>query len=333
MAPNAKYVLTLILCLLPALTGCLGDKDSATSPGGTKASDGKPRVVTVSYPLQAMTQRLLGDAVEVDFPAKDAADPSSWRPDRDQIAQMQAADLIVANGTGATYANWLTTVSLPDSKRINVASKGLSLMDFIAVEDVRLVHSHGPEGEHSHATMVSRTWLSPAIASKQADYLAGELKKKYPNLASEIDTNLAAVKQDLDAIGKSLDSVAEKAKELSVFTATHDLKFMTQAIGVQDQHFAWDAKTSVEQIKNQLREALQTIGLKKENDASGQNFVPKVVLIPSLLKHLMGAEFDSAFEPLGIKRVEIDMLDSPQVGGDYFSRLQSEFDKVRAAIF
>ena len=337
MTPHYRLFFTfsfvVAVAVAVALAGCTGDQGSGNNTGEKKSTNGQPRIVAVSYPLQSLTERLIGDSVLVDFPANNADDPSSWRPDRDQIAQMQTADLIIANGTGATYANWLTTVSLPDSKRINVASRGLSLMDFIAVEDVRMVHSHGPEGEHSHATMVSRTWLNPMIATKQADYLAGELKKKYPHLAKDIDSNLSAIKQDLDAIHKKLIAFSNEAETVEVFTATFDLKFMTQAMGVQDRHFAWDQKTSVEQVAEQLNKALQTSSKQESNGAADLKPAPKVILIPSSLHRLMGPEFDSVFETRGINRVEIDMLDLPTNEGDYFSRLESEFSKLCEAIF
>ena len=93
---------------------------------------------------------------------------------------MQHAGLVVANGRGAEVAKWLETVSIPDSRLCNSATRGLALADYIAIEDLRMVHAHGPEGEHSHPTMVGNTWLDPAIAKKQSAYIAQELMRVFP---------------------------------------------------------------------------------------------------------------------------------------------------------
>lgn len=325
------------ICLM--MVGCpSGNGGLSESGSATQNESGKRRLVAVSYPLQVITQKLVGPSVPVEFAAAGASDPSQWRPSRDEVAAMQSADLIIANGTGATYANWLTTVSLPDSKRVNVASKGLSLNDFIAVEDVRMVHSHGPEGEHSHATMVSRTWLNPAIASKQAEYLAGQLKKKYPDLSNEIETNLGQLKDTFAAFEKQLADQALKATERSVFTATHDLKFLTQAAGLNDRHFGWDAKTTVQQVSDDLKKAISPASEATSSDTAkaGLDSEPasssKFILIPSSLNRLMSNDFDEVFKTFEIERIEIDLIDTPNESGDYFSRLDADFRKLQGTL-
>ena len=131
--------------------GCKKDPQqevSTQSPSPTK------RIFAVSYPLQFLTRSVAGEEIEVLMPYGKDEDPKTARPSRDAIAEMQSADLIVANGTGATYVGWLATVSLPDSKVVNTATRGLSLKEYIAVENASIVHSHGPEGEHSHLSLI-----------------------------------------------------------------------------------------------------------------------------------------------------------------------------------
>ena len=159
--------LVLLVWLLGSLAfvGCVQDAEKASGTVGENL-DSDFRVVAVSYPLQYLTGRIAGDLVAVDCPVPlGVEDPSQWKPSREAVLAMQSADLVIANGVGADYAKWLPKVSLPGSKLCRTATKGLSISDYIAVEDVSMVHSHGPEGEHSHPTMVSRTWLAVSAGS------------------------------------------------------------------------------------------------------------------------------------------------------------------------
>ena len=245
--PYCRFVLGLVVTLLIASVGC----DKTKPDGQTKALHGQVRaptrrIVAVSYPLQFLAQRIVGDVIQVDFLAPADSDPQAWRPSREAIGQMQTADLIIANGTGATYAKWMTIVSLPDSKVRNTASRGMALKDYIAVEDVTIVHSHGPEGEHSHPTMVARTWLDPAVAKKQAIYIADELAAVYPDSAVTFKANLEVLNAELDELSALLK--VDSDLEVELLTATPKLKFLSRATGLNDQHLTWldapDAKTA-----------------------------------------------------------------------------------------
>ena len=109
-------------------------------------SQAQPKVYVVNYPLQYFAERIAGDQVSVVFPAPPDGDPAFWNPDVETIAAFQAADLILVNG--ATYAKWLKTASLPKSKMVDTSRSFAA--DYIEIKD-DAVHSHGPEGEHSHA--------------------------------------------------------------------------------------------------------------------------------------------------------------------------------------
>ena len=238
------YVLVPFKCSWPliviALLACISGCQPTTQPPNnhSSAEQSSKTIVTTSYPLQWVTQQITGDDYQVNFPASTADQPDRWRPDRETIAEIQTADLIVCNGIAAPYARWMKTVSLPSSKVVNSASKGLSLSDFISVEDIQIVHSHGPEGEHSHPTMVSRTWLAPAILIKQANYISEQLCKRFPDDATSFKTNLADLEKKLVSI--TPQSLPDPAP--TVLAATPELKFLTRAVHVEDLHFNWNEK-------------------------------------------------------------------------------------------
>ena len=276
------------------------------------------RVVAVSYPLQYLTQRITGDAIEVSFPVPADVDPQSWRPDRESIGQMQSADLIIANGTGASYAKWLTTVTLPESRIRNTASRGLALADYIAIEDVQVVHSHGPEGEHSHPTMVARTWLDPAIAKKQAIYIADELKDVYPDLADGFQSRLNKLVSELDELSELLEKIDSKENRV-VLSATPILKYFTRAAEVEDHHLIWFENPSAEQAKKDLEISFGQL----------QESRPRLMLFggegPS-------NELIEVLDSSNLGFLTLDPLDQKPVDGDYLSGMRENIEALTSAM-
>lgn len=311
--------------LILLLVGCSGEpapQDPASLSQRLQQSQAGPRVVAVSYPLQQLTLALVGDDVQVEFPCQ-GPDPQTWKPDRAAILNMQSADLVIANGTGADYAKWLTTVSLPEAKLRQTASRGLSLADFIAVEDVRLVHSHGPEGEHSHPLMISRTWLDPRLARKQATYLSQELQQQYPALREAIVGRERTLAERLDSIAAAWP--ASEATARRVLTATPDMKFLTRFAGLEDRHFQWEAGTTLQQAQSDLAAARQGI------EEAGQPF-PKLLLVPRELPLRTLPGWPALLQSQGLAEVPIDLIDLPVAGQDFLDRLQQNLERLGNAI-
>ena len=89
------------------LVGCF-QEGGGTRQEKKENPDREIRVVAVSYPLQYLTQRIVGDLIDVEYPVpQEVDDPSQWRPTRASVLAMQSAELVIANGAGADYAKWL----------------------------------------------------------------------------------------------------------------------------------------------------------------------------------------------------------------------------------
>ena len=156
MTPRA-FLTTIVThsTLAGALLGGCRDTASPAVPG----TGATPVVSVVNYPLQYITGRIAGDAIEVRFPAPAGEDPAFWTPDARAIAVYQSADLIVLNG--ATYAKWVAVASLPTSKRLDTSA---AFGDELIHIEVSATHSHGPTGEHSHRETAYTTWLDFDLA-------------------------------------------------------------------------------------------------------------------------------------------------------------------------
>ncbi|MEM7783924.1 MAG: zinc ABC transporter substrate-binding protein, partial [Planctomycetota bacterium] len=237
--------------VLFCFTGCYPDPPEIKEVSNQVSS---AQVYAVCYPLQFAAQQLVGDELNVQFIGPPAGESAvDWRPNRADILAMQAADMIVTNGIGAQYADWLLTVSIPESKLCDTASRALKLRDFIQVDDVEIVHTHGPEGEHSHPLTVSHTWLDPAMFQKQVNYLADQLKIQYPDQNDSIETSRKTLTDQLDVLVDKTEKLKKSLAGAKVITASPKLKFLTRSLGLDDLHLNLKSSDPVDDQVDQVK--------------------------------------------------------------------------------
>ncbi len=282
-------------------------------------------VIAVCYPLQFLTQQIAGETTQVTC-ILPPGEGKTWRPSRDDIRTLQRADLIIANGRGAQFAKWLDTVSLSQSKLCLTATNGLNLSDYIAVQDV--VHSHGPEGEHSHSTMIAHTWLDPEIAKQQAAFIAEEMSRKFPQSRAVYATNLTNLNQRLDALSKLLEKTS-KPNQRAVLTVNSDLKFFTRFSGLQDQHLAWSSQPELQVAESDIQNLLTKISSTNDKrDFVTDEANKKIILSTFPLE----AELKNLLEKQGFEAIEINPLDHEPETGDYISVMTENLNRVNLVI-
>jgi zinc transport system substrate-binding protein len=201
----------------------------------TATVQAKPTVYVVNYPLQYFTERIGGNHVEVVFPAPSDVDPAFWKPDIATVAAFQAADLIVING--ATYAQWLSQVSLPRVKTVNT-SLGFKA-HYIAMTETS-THSHGPDGMHSHTGTASTTWLNFQFAARQAGAIAQALSRLLPGQRATFEANYAALERDLLALDQHLERVVA-ANRTQPLVASHPVyQYLAARYGLSLRSVHWE---------------------------------------------------------------------------------------------
>jgi zinc transport system substrate-binding protein len=311
------WALLMTASVIPVVLGCRPTSESEATADLNWPDT--PKVIAVCYPLEYLTQRIAGDAIAVDCPVTAGMSAADWRPNREDILNMQQADLVVANGRGAQVAKWLDTVSIPESRLCNSATRGLSLADYIAIEDLRVVHSHGPEGDHSHPTMVANTWLDPAIARKQAAYIAQELTRVFPDHESNFRENLQKLNEDLDRLTSLLPSNSGDSRPL-VFTTSPNLKFITRAAGLDDRHMFWNHPPEFGQAEQYIKRLL-TNGDQPLANAGGK----KMILLSTIP---VEGKLSGLLEENKLQAIEIDPLNVRPPSGDYLSVMAENLNRL-----
>ncbi len=309
-------------CFLILFSGCRSENGSEPGESNEKKSD-KPLIIAVSYPLEYLTQRIAGDAFEVRCPVPANQSASEWKPGRNDIQTMQSAELVVANGRGARFAKWLELASIPANKVLNSAYKGLSLTDFIEIEDVVYTHSHGDGPVHSHPTNCAYTWLHPEMALKQSKFIHEELARRYPDQAEAFAGRFAALSNDLNELKAEFDKMAPSAdtEKATVLTANPELKFLTRACNWNDVHLKWFTAPDADTFKSELKEKLDKVSTETLVKRSDKTLMISTYEFPGELKTLL--------EENEITVVVIDKLDVRPTQGDYLSVMKESIAKLR----
>lgn len=158
----------------------------------TKRPTASLDVRTTSFPADWLVRAIGGEQVEVTRILPAGEDAPFHQPDPEVIASLADADLIVANGAG--FEAWMATATLPAGKVLETAG-GVDLIEREAV-----THSHGADGEHSHAGIDPHTWSDPLAYLQQAKAVHSRLVFLDATHAETYDAGYAQVQQDLTAL-------------------------------------------------------------------------------------------------------------------------------------
>lgn len=213
---------------------CAAAAASALAPARALAT-GAPRVAAVNYALAYFAERLVGDAAEVEFPVPAGRDPAFWRPAIADIARIQAADLILLNGAG--FADWTTKASLPRARSLNTSRAFADRY----IETETVTHSHGADGEHSHAAVAAFTWLDQELAALQAEAIAAGLVRAQIGAPETIAAALTALKATLAALDAEAGALAAASGGASAIATHPRYQYLARAYGFEIASVAWDA--------------------------------------------------------------------------------------------
>jgi len=220
---------SLSIVILSLLISCGAEKKQSMEDN-TKV---KPVIAVVNFPLYSFASQIGGDKVEVFFPQFDD-DPAYWEPDDFSIAKYQNADLILLNG--ADYAKWISKVSLPASTQVNT-SKGFEDQ---LIEIKGEVHSHGPEGEHSHTGYAFTTWLDLKNAIKHAEAVNNALGELMTEEKETFNANFNEVKGQLSQLDGQLLDILGSRENLVLFASHPVYQYFEKRYGVQIISYHWE---------------------------------------------------------------------------------------------
>jgi len=304
-APFAPFALIATLSLF--FISCSGDSSSAS--GNVEKSS---VLLASSYPLADWASALLaGTEVELRSPA--LAGDGDLRDSAPNPEDLLIADLIILNGAG--FENWLDRVSLPEDQVLrtaNVFAKDWKTFETVHEGHDDEVHAH-PEGHdhdhgHVHTGTDPHTWLDPLQAKQQALAIAEALIKLYPEHAETIQANQPALLAKFDDLQASL-------------------------AGIKPVHFL----TS--------HPAYEYLARRHSWKTTALDISPDAALAPAELEAVAAAKAEMMLwegEPCEAIQAQLTKLTLPFVvfspverkpeSGDYFTAMQENIDRLKAAL-
>lgn len=222
------------LCKTLAIIGWLG----AWLAAGPGIADERPLVVATNYPLQYFAERIGGDAVRAELLVPENIDPAFWEPDAAAIGGLQQAGLILLNGAG--YEKWLGRVSLPRRKLLDTSA---DFSNRIIETDAGATHSHGLEGEHSHAGTAFTTWLDPTLAVEQARAVRDALMRLLPEDTDALEHNYTALEQDLMRLDEQLRDIVAADADKPLLASHPVYQYLARRYGLNLESVLWEPET------------------------------------------------------------------------------------------
>lgn len=263
-------------------------------------------IYTVSYPLAYFAERLAGDEARVFFPVPQDRDPAFWRPPIAVIADYQEADLILLNGAG--YADWTANASLPRAALVDTSRAFRSRL----IETESITHSHGGDGEHTHAAVASHVWLDFQLAAEQAEAVAVALKRFLP--VEKIEAELSALQADLNRLDQQVMELTSSAPLL----ASHPrYQYLARRSGLTIESVEWPAGETPTESQWQALDALLEQW-------------PQVRVF--LWEAEPTADAQRGIVERGLTAVWFDLADHRPVEGDFMTRMEENLNALQQAL-
>ena len=210
---TARVRSTIVALTATALLG--GCASSQSVPSTT--SDDIPQVVVTHEVLGSIVREVVGDSVEVEVIIPNGKDPHDYEPSARDIATLNSADLVVANGENFEPAfKDILKGLVSDGKPVFFATEHVTLRQ--GSHDHAEEHQHSDEEVHTNEKIDEQGEYDPHFFTDPAT--VGQL---VPALARALTdaTGVSLVARVADAIGSfaAIDvTVREKFNELPVGT-------------------------------------------------------------------------------------------------------------------
>ncbi|MBN1427648.1 MAG: zinc ABC transporter substrate-binding protein [Anaerolineae bacterium] len=206
-----KQIMLLII-LVAGLAAC-----SRPAPEG---ADGVPAIVATTSLIADVAGRVAGEHVQIIALMQPGQDPHTYEPAPADVAKLQSADLVFANGLGYEESLVLILEELEAGGKVRIVtvSEGVDLLPGS--------HHHHEDGEHEdeddhendHAVGDPHTWMDPNNVKIWVDNIAAALADIDPDNAEAYWANADAYKAhlvELDAfIAGQVDVISQADRKL-----------------------------------------------------------------------------------------------------------------------
>ena len=226
-----KILKTMIVPVL-FLAGCAKSAAPAEDP------EEKPlNIVATTFPLYDWTRTLLGeqtDNIDLTLLLNKGADLHNYQPTADDIMKISDCDVFIY--VGGESDEWVEDAL---KAAVNPDMTVISLMDVLGEnafteEEIEGMQEEEHDHEEAHEEEYDEhVWLSLRNAEGFCEAITDVLKEKDPDHAAEYDANLAAYKEELQALDAEYGEVTgSAAKHVLLFGDRFPFRYLTEDYGL-----------------------------------------------------------------------------------------------------
>ncbi len=185
------------IAVVVAIAGLIGGILSGCS--SDDGSDGAVRVVATTTILGDLVRNVVGDQADVEVLMPAGVNPHDFQPSSQQVAAIQRADFVVANGLGLEEGlHDVLEAAVADGVRVWEVAPDIEPRSFVEVVDAEEEHD-----DHEDGTLDPHFWLDPLRVATAATMLSDHLAE----IAPDLDWSTAAAEYSADLATLHADSV------------------------------------------------------------------------------------------------------------------------------
>jgi len=208
MKRKRVYSLFLIFLLIGTLAACR----AAASPESDQT--GKLKVVATTTIVGDVVRNVGGEAIQLSVLLPTGSDPHSFEPVPQDVARLEDAEIIFANGAGLEEFLNRIIASAGGKDRLVSLSDGLDL-----------IAGNQPPGETTgeHSGTDPHVWTDPSLVAGWVEKITAALSEKDPANAAAYQANAAAYLKQLSELdGWIKDQVAQIPPESRKLVTDHE---------------------------------------------------------------------------------------------------------------
>ncbi|MDM5228760.1 zinc ABC transporter substrate-binding protein [Cytobacillus sp. NJ13] len=331
-----KKFLVFILGLVLVISGCSDAKPEENSSN-------KTTVYTTVYPLQYFTERIGGDALEVETIYPPGSDEHTFEPSQKDMMKLADSDLFIFIGLGLEGFVEKAKGTLKNEKVKMVA----------AGENIEFVHSdenhdpahedeghtdeaeheeehadeHGAESEeghdHSHGDIDPHVWLDPLYSKELAESIKDALVEQMPEQKEQFEQNYLELAQELDNLHNDFEQTVQNAEHKEFIVSHAAYGYWEDRYGL-DQISVSGLNSSSEPTQKELQ---KIIAEAKEHDLKYVFFEQNV---SSRLTEILQKEISA--EPLMLHNLSVLTEENIKENQTYFKLMNDNLAALEKAL-
>jgi len=297
MTRSTALLIVLLVLMAVSAVSCGKDADEL----GTSEF----RVVTTTYPLAFMTERIGGDRVAITQLVKPGVEAHDFEPAPSDVLLISRADVFIFNHP--SFEGWALNAVTASSSGGNGSA--------VAVQTI--------DGKADDSSFDAHVWLNPLKAQLQAQRILAALISADPDGTTDYQRNAAVLEEDLRALD-DLISTRLSSCDLAYVVVSH------LAFGHMAERYKFD-QIGLAGLSPEFESSpYHLASVIEQMNSLGVRYILQEPIVSDRLAETIEAE--TGAELLDLHPLEVRTSSEASAGRDYFAIMQANTESLATAL-